>query len=271
MRKIKLLVLIFLCLVLFAFSPSFQWLKSVTVMSVYSAMEARESLLAEKDIDVHIPGGLSTSQRDWYPFVMTFNEYNGFGRSLDRDLRMTVLYNFGAFPFLRSYSDYYSEGSPYYNSFYGAYAVEEASGQAFGYYADGSPNIDEMALVPTYDMRILVLRSIGCSKPIFQYEVTDQRSTQLLGEDGWFVFEADMTVSGPSHTFQKDYQAYIQYGRPPENTFTEDFPIVNMKGRIYAKHNEEKNLTLFFYCIAMNDQVITEWESDIMSATTLTW
>ena len=263
-------VIVAVLLILYVQTPSFQWLKSLTVMAVYSTYEANNSVLKDNGLRVSIPGGLATIEKDWYPFVITFNDDRGFSRYAGRDLRMTVLYNFGYFPFYRSYSSYYDVDSPYYNSFYGAYAVQTEDGSPFGF-PDGDPSIEEMGLVPEYDMKWLVLRSIGNRNPNYDYRVTDFEETELLGEDGWYVFNADMTVDGAMHSYQQDYRAYLQYGRPPIATETiEDFAPISMKGRIYGKYIEEKDLSLYFYCIATSDEVIADWEQEIMAETKVT-
>lgn len=252
-------------ILLYTQTPSFQWLKSIAVMSVYSTYEARNSVLHDEGIQIKIPGGTGTWEQDWYPFVITFNDDRGFSRYMGRDLRMTVLYNFGYFPFWRSWSAYYDTESPYYNSFYGAYAVKVAEGEPFGFPL-GEADVEEMGLVPTFDMERLVLVSIGLRDPVFSYEVTEFKEVVLLEEEGWQLFDADMKVSGAMHTYEKDYRAYIQYGRPPmvEEAFTE-YEVIEMKGRIYGKYYPEEDISLFFYCIATDQDVIDAWETDIMS------
>ncbi len=272
MKLLKKLTIIILITLLFLQTPSFQYVKSLAVMSVYSEYEAYNSVLREEGIKIKIPGGLSTLKNDWFPFVITFNDDRGFSWYTDRDLRMTVLYNFGHFPFYRHYSSYYDPDSPYYNSFYGAYAVKaEDGGDPYGF-PKGIANIDEMGSIPTYDMERLVLISIGNSKPEFSYDVTSFEEVELLGETGWYQFNADMKVSGSQHIYEKDYRAYIQYGRPP--VYDEpiiDYEVIDMKGRIYGKYYQEKDITLFFYCITTDQEQIDLWETQIMAETTMTF
>lgn len=265
MRRLKRLLVVILLIALYTQTPSFQWLKSIAVMSVYSTYEARHSVLHDEGVKIKIPGGLTTMTKDWYPFVITFNDDRGFSRYTGRDLRMTVLYNFAYFPFWRGYSAYYDTSSPYYNSFYGAYAVKTSDGDPFGF-SGGVANVDEMGMVPTFDMERLVLVSIGEPNPEFSYEVTRFEGAELLGQDDWQVFDADMLVSGSMHTYQEDYRAYIQYGRPPaSDEAIIDYEVVPMVGRIYGKYYQEKDMSIFFYCIATSLEVIEEWEETIMA------
>ncbi len=116
-------------LLLFCLSPAANVFYSMAVMGVYSKMNEAESLLASEEIDLSIPGGLSTLRSDWYPFVMTFEANSGFRRFTgDSSLSLTILYNFPAFSLTKGCSRLYDTSSPYYNSFYGAYLVKDTDG-----------------------------------------------------------------------------------------------------------------------------------------------
>ena len=160
-------------LVLFLLSPLSNYPVSLAVMKVYSGMHEKESIMVQKGITLEIPGGSITKEKDWYPFVMTFNDSAGFRRFLAEQpaqtvtgkgdavgqpaqtvtgkgnaagqtsasvgradysaLELAILYNFPAFDLLAGCSRLYDTASPYYNGFYGAYLV---SGQVTE--ADGS-------------------------------------------------------------------------------------------------------------------------------------
>ena len=64
---------ILLLLAGFVLSPFSKLILSLSVMSVYSGMHERQSIMHEKGIELAIPGGSATPEADWYPFVMTFN------------------------------------------------------------------------------------------------------------------------------------------------------------------------------------------------------
>ena len=265
--------IIIILVVILMQTPVYPWAKSIVVMSVYSRYESGYSLLKDKNIQIKIPGGLQTKEKDWYPFVMTFNDDRGFSGFMGEPMRMTVLYNFGHFSPLKGYASYYDIDSPYYNSFYGAYGVSKGSEEAFGF-IDGEVDHEAISKVPEFDMVRLVLESIGSYDNIFEYEVISEEKAELFNEDDWLVIDANIKVNGSMHTYKKDHRAYIQYGKPPkassvvENSI-EDFAVVDMVGRIYAKHYEEKNITLFFYCITREDAVIEAWDIDIMDQTKL--
>lgn len=81
-------------------------------MGVSTAIEQNRSVMSDKGFAIKMKGGLSTQQKDWYPFVMLFND-NGFSRYSGEDARISILYNFGAFK--GSNSIIYDENSPYYS------------------------------------------------------------------------------------------------------------------------------------------------------------
>lgn len=133
--KKKVLAVFTAALIIFIISPFSRYVLSLGVMSVYSGIHERESIMADKGITLEIPGGGETPEADWYPFVMTFSPGESFGRAAgDTSLELTILYNFGAFDLSKGCSRLYDRQSEYYNSFYGAYLVtrkddgNEASG-----------------------------------------------------------------------------------------------------------------------------------------------
>ena len=122
---------ILLLLVSFMLSPFSKYILSLSVMSVYSGMHERQSIMHEKGIELAIPGGSATKETDWYPFVMTFNpSAESFCRFIgEANRELTILYNFPAFDLRRGKgcSRLYDPTSPYYNAFYGAYLVTDAA------------------------------------------------------------------------------------------------------------------------------------------------
>lgn len=127
--KKKLLITGIIAAVIAAFLwlPLSNYPISLAVMKVYSGIHQKDSIMAKKGISLEIPGGDSTKEKDWYPFVMTFNASESFRRFIGEadgaDLDLTILYNFPAFDVLKGCSTLYNPNSPYYNSFYGAYMV----------------------------------------------------------------------------------------------------------------------------------------------------
>lgn len=256
--------------ILFVISPFFQYAKSIVIMSFYSKYEESYSLLEKEKIEIELPGGLSTRVKDWYPLVMTFNIDQGFSSYSGKDVQLSILYNFGAFEYLKGASTYYDANSQYFNAFYGAY-VAKGMDFVFGYNRDGTPNYEEMAQVPEYDMKILVLNSMGNDQPLFQFDIdSTYKMDAFLGYEGWDVIEATITTNSPMHKSENSYQAYIQYGKPPKAYYNgEDFPQVQVKGKIYARYFEEKGCSIFLYVIAPNEDSVQQCDRDFLQKTTI--
>lgn len=270
-RKVKLVFGVVIIVVIF-FGLFFRFFKSVTLMSLSSAYENKHSVLNEENINIKMPGGTSTPNKDWYPFVMTFNSSKGFSNYIGKEAKLSILYNFGAFDFTTGASTFYDSSSSYFNAFYGAYVVK-GKDFSYGYYEDGSPNYEEMCNIAKYDMTELVLNSLGCMKPTFDMQIEEGYSMDtLIGYENWEVIEGNLITNSPVHKEKDNLKAYIQYGPPPKQLYEgEDFPLVKMKGRFYAKYFEESGCSVFFYAIASNTKILEEWEENILQNTKLSF
>lgn len=266
-KKFWIVIIILLILILF---PS---ILSVSVMSVYSHSLKKDSIMADKQFSVDIPGGLSTLQSDWFPFVMTFPDNEGFQDFMgDENLSLTILYNFPAFSALKGCSRIYDTDSCYYNSFYGAYLVSDASGDTYGFSADGSIIESEVTAVPEFDFYWLVLEDFGLSQEdfVFDCNVTDIKEDVHYAEsDGWTRIDSNLKVSGMAHEYKKNVTSYLQYGRPHFDV-TKDFAPVDMKGRIYAKYFPDYDTSIFLYIIAREENVLNDCDENILSGSRIT-
>ncbi len=268
---------ILVLLLLFCLSPFSRVFYSMTVMSVYSKMNVKTSLLHSEDITLSIPGGLSTLRSDWYPFVMTFEANSGFRRFTgDSSLDLTILYNFPAFSLLKGCSRLYDTDSPYYNSFYGAYLVKDTDGGIYGFtrQSDGTlyPDASAVAEVPKYDFWQLVLSEFGLTRAnaVFDWNITEiSEPLSYAGENGFYRIDATLTVNGSSHEYNGFTQSYLQYGKPNFPT-TAPLAPVPMYGRLYGKYLEDKQVSLFFYIVATNKEVLEECDKKILSESTFT-
>lgn len=262
------LMIVLLSIFLFLLTPAAVYVRSLLVMSVYSHTMKKESLMNEKKFDIYIPGGLTTWKTDWYPFVMTFVDNEGFQNYMgNENLSLTILYNFPAFSLLNGCSRLFDEKSPYFNSFYGAYLVSDSSGKTFGFRSDGSINEKELTAVPSFDFYWLVLQDFGLSKEdfVFDCQITElKEDVSYSGFDGWMRIDSDITVNNTCHTARPNVMSYLQYGRPNYQTSSE-FAAIPMKGRIYARYFSEWNTSIFYYIIAADEEVLDECDDKILS------
>ncbi|NDL68665.1 hypothetical protein [Anaerotalea alkaliphila] len=257
-----------LLLLLFLSGPLFPYARSLAVMGVYSGQHSRESFLAEEGIRLEIPGGLATPGRDWHPLVMTFNDDLGFSRYVGKDVRLSILYNFGAFDLGRGASSWYNPESPYYGGFYGAYAIREGEVPREGRREHLLRRIREATL---YDMKHLVLESIGCREPVMEISVEEVREVpSYAGVPDWEQADVTLKVNGPIHRADGDHLAYLQYGKPPKAWYRgEDFPLVALEGLVYFKYFEKEELLVAFYAVGANREVLERTDRKILSQSIL--
>ncbi len=244
-------------------------------MFFYSKIQEEESLLNKYDINLKIPGGLSTKNKDWYPFVMIFNDDTGFSEILDRKAALTILYNFGYFKLKDGASTYYDPSSRYFSSFYGGYLVKNSdnSNTPFGFYGDGQINLEEISLVPKYDQEELVLSSLGCLRKDMRFDVSIdsiEYDISYINHGNWVKIDSTIITNSPVHMYRKSQRAYIQYGEPIDRYYTgNDFPLITLRGRTYVKYLKEYDLSLFLYVLAPTMDAIEECDKNILSKTML--
>ena len=277
--KKKVFMALAAALIIFILSPLSRYVLSLGVMSVYSGIHERNSIMAERGIELEIPGGGATSEKDWYPFVVTFNPGSSFGRAAgDSSLRLTILYNFGAFDLARGCSSLYDRESEYYNSFYGAYLVTHTDGNSmdadgkatpFGFDAEGHIVPEQTAIVPKFDFQQLVLGDFGIKTYEQVFEWTADKVTenvQYLGYEGWSCVDAALLVNGAAHIKDGFRQSYLQYGSPGYEVNEEnEFAPVAMRGRVYGKYFEECDTSVFFYILTPNQSTLERCDQNILS------
>lgn len=258
-------------IIFFIMTPLFDFIKSYTVMFIYNLYEKNNSLLEKDNIRLTMPGGLVTKEKDWFPFVMTFNDNEGFSSFLGRDVELTILYNFGAFEMLKGSSLLYKKSSDYYSSFYGAYIIKEQDEKKFGFDNDGMINIKEISQVPKYDYKYLVLKGLGCDNVYVDFKINNiNLIDEYIGYSEWYKIDAKIKTNSPIHKKVEDHISYIQYGEPPEEYYEGvDFPINDLVGRLYVRYFDELNSTIIFYVIAPNKKTIEKCDKKFLAKTSI--
>ncbi len=262
-QLIRLSIVIIL-IVGFLFTPFYQVVKSYAVMSVYSKIHDNASFMKKEGIRIKMPGGLSTFKKDYFPFVMTYDTTEEFSRYLDTDVDLVVLYNFGAMEWLKGSSLMYNEDSPYYSGFYGAYVARYNDiERQYGEKENGDIDIEEIMEVTNFDLKVLVMRSIGNKTPHIDYKVVNEDKPYTRTIDGldFKVYDAELYMDGMNHEYSRDYTAYIQYGKPPKSKEPiESFKKMNGYGRIYVYFDYDTSVSYFFYIIGPTKETIEETE-----------
>ena len=251
--------------ILFAAAVPIIWffpaLLSYGVMSVYSATHHNTSVMKQNGFDIKM-----VSAEGWYPFVLTFNA-DGFSAWSGIQADMSILYCFGAFDNGARTSTLYDPQSRFYSAFYGAYAIKTYEG-VYGF-SDQALDIDEVITAVRYDYTQLVMRNFGCISPVFsvkEYSVYDDISH--AGSDGWTRIDALMTLNAAAHAYEENKNAYIQYGRPPRYE-GEDFPVIEMAGRVYAKFFDEYGCTVMLYVMAPDWLTVDECDAQVLAGTVI--
>ncbi len=232
-------------------------------MRVYSAQQKKNSLLADEGISLSIPGG-----KGWYPFVMTFHDESGFADWCGEDAELTVLYNFPAYPHWYSRSSaLYDPSSPRYNSFYGAYLVRREDGEPYGFSENGAADAGEIALVPEYDFRWLVLSDFGLTEDDWRFDWSvyeEEDNAEYLSIPGWTRLRAHLTVNGAYHEADGYARSYLQYGKPPTIEGETPFQPVAMEGLLYGRYFPECGISVFFYCVAAEKEIVEQTDRELL-------
>ncbi|SHE31459.1 hypothetical protein [Alkalibacter saccharofermentans] len=242
----------------------FAFIRSLFVMGVYSFQQNRESLFVKENIDVIIPGGLSTREKDWYPFVITYND-SDISKILKTDAEMSIRYNFGAFE--NGSSLLYDSQSKYFNSFYGCYIIKGKDTPMILHDQKGEWDIERIKMIPAYDLEVLVLKSLGAQNPVAEFIVKKETpGMEVAGYDDWTVFDAEIVSNSPEHHKREFKRAYLQYGSP-KNYLGKDFPAVESYGRMYGRYFNEKELYVLIFVISTDIHTVYRTDSNFLSKT----
>jgi len=270
-KKVFLIcVFLFLAAVVFLSAYFYYPLRSYIIMAAYSAYNDMESVMHEQGFSVLIPGGTFSREKDWYPFVNIYNCGDGFSSYMDKNVDVTVLYNFGAFDTPVS-SSIYNPDSDGFAAFYGAYVVKtnDENDIPYGFSADGEVNLKEIIALPEYDYRCLVLSAFGCRDVVFEGTAPKMVAAETYaGYPGWTVFQSDIKTSSPAHSYAGDRLPYIQYGIPPEPD-APDFYTIRMKGRMYVRYFPEYESTVVLYILGKSEKTIDACDQKILGATVI--
>lgn len=268
-KKKRLIISLIITALLFIFiiSPLFPYVRSLAVMSVYSRLCAKNSLMESENFSLNIPSG-----EGWYPFVMTFTADSAFSAYTNNPgTKLTILYNFPAFSLRKGCSMLFDKASPYYSSFYGAYLIQCPDGAPFAFSPDTLElDSDSVAEVARFDFFSLVLGDFGLSdaKQVFDYSVSSRKTDfTFAGIGGWTRITSDIAVNGAAHKKEGFVSSYLQYG-PPNFPVDADFLPVIMKGIVYGKYFEEWNTSVFFYVMSPSEEICKECERTILSKST---
>ncbi|ADY56717.1 hypothetical protein Sgly_2432 [Syntrophobotulus glycolicus DSM 8271] len=273
-KRIMIIILLFIftITILFIQAPAYAQARSYMIMFLLDKYEGYTSVMAENKIDLNIPDGRSTGQRDWYRLMNIHNDEKGISNFTGRNLSLSVLYTFGGFKWYQSSSDFFIPESPLYNSFYGGYVIKDKDGGRFGFDDAGELVLKDIMAVPEYDYKYLVLKSLDCTedKMVMKNDkITVTKDIEYIGEENWTKIDTIMVVNSPTHKYRAGKRAYIQYGVPVKREGQKDFGLMTMHGRIYAKYFDEYQATIFLYVMTPEQSTLEKTDRDYLSKTTI--
>lgn len=240
-------------------------LRSYLIMLPVSKYHQQTGLF--RHIPLRIPSGSVDGDR-YYPISLYYNAGEGFARYANREVNVSILYNFGGFRFGKPYAGYFNPEAATFASFYGAYAVGGADPV---FPSDGEIDLDFLALIPEYDQKYLVMPSIGLPprNTVFEHRPQFVRENiTYIGYPGWVQVDSIVTTNSPSHNYQSRQRGYLQYGVPRGLPVGEDYTVADFYGRAYARYFAAYDTTLILYIIARDEVVAEAIDRDILSQTT---
>ena len=269
-KKRKLRCCISAVCILLALMLCVPFSRSLLVMGVYSGIQKRGSLLDTEGIDLKIPGGLTTRETDWYPFVMPFSADEAYGGYIgEPKARLTILYNFPAFSMKSGCSRLFDPDSQYYNGFYGAYLVRDSSNTAL---REGEIDEERLEKIVAYDYFHLVLEDFGLKKAEERLSINignREKDVSYLGYTGWERLTAEFTINGAAHNRRAGVTSYLQYGAPRFGWIQEEFALVTMQGIVYGRYFSEQDVGIYLYVMAQKQEICETCDQQILSKSSL--
>ncbi|NLB40962.1 MAG: hypothetical protein GX815_01625 [Clostridiales bacterium] len=117
----------------------------------------------------------------------------------------------------------------------------------------------------------MVLPTLGCplDQRVFEEKISDiEYNVEYVGYDDWVRVDSDIKTNSPAHESKGFQQGYLQFGKPMGNLdYSEDFPIIDLKGRVYVRYFKEFQATIVLYIMAPSWKTVNECDIDILSKT----
>lgn len=254
---------IMIVLILFLFLPNFAYLRSDLALMIQRRSFEKESVFHQNGLEFNIPTGDKEQKNGWCEKMKLYHPGHLFF-SGDNKGQISILYNFGKFK--KGRSTFYDAQSDYFNGHYGVYAIDLAD-KKFGWQDDGRIDTKAISDLVAYDHLDLVLDSLGCppSKRFFESDIIAIKENQKFsGFSDWVEIDAVIETNAPLHQQKKYLLGYLQYGPPSPDYQGEDFPLVQMKGRLFMRYDETRDLTVIYFVMARGEKLIEETSEEYL-------
>jgi hypothetical protein len=217
---------------------------------------------------VTIPGSLPATTR----FEVTANDLH-----LPTDIELC--WTIGDYPGEKDYSAYYDPHSPWYNVFFGSYAMRsyKPDGTAWGYTLSGEANFDEFFEIPKIDYNNFVAGQFHCPPEKMCFEVL-KKEVSSTKVDGWDFAQFDATIPSGLHNAARTLgnpESYVVYGVPNNELLEhhEEFEKIYMHGEMYMRRVKSLNpekvsqpLTVAFGVACQQNGPAQDLRAQIMTA-----
>jgi hypothetical protein len=262
------LLLLTLAFAIFRQTPYYFHGRSYVVLKAANLADSVSAVRRKDKLCVRLPDGRSTPETDWSPQVSVFRPGENFAAYMGHEVDLTILYNFGAFAWGNSFSSALDPNSPYYSACYGAYIVKDPQGP-FGFTAEGEADPRMLALITSYDLSDLVLRSLGCTNRVtvndfLSGDYAAEKNVAFAGLSGWIRMDCVFAGRGFWHSYQQNQWGYLQLGIPPEGD-GEDFPLLTLYGRVYMRYLDDHGVTLYLYVVTADRQTLEDCDRRFLS------
>jgi len=137
-------------------------------------------------------------------------------------------------------SSYYDPASPWYNTFYGAYAFRswKPDGAAWGYDPQGAPQFADVARIAEVDYDFLTAAQFGCPPKLMCFDVENA----IVGKpnQGWDPIDVFARIPSGLHdptAFPANPGNYVAFGVPDEGFYKgrQSYEPVEMRGEFFMR------------------------------------
>lgn len=116
-----------------------------------------------------------------------------------------------------------------------------------------------------YDMIDLALPASGLNQDQGIFEISQQElrvQDLVISSYAFAAYESSVLTNGTDHGVTKFLPQNLFFGTPPGPST--NYPLTEMKGKIYSHYFAEKDLNLAFYALTTSEAVLKEFETSIL-------
>lgn len=252
------LLLLFLAALIFSFGPYFARDRALLLIRIYDRYQEKHSIQEDIGLELDFP----LDEMDLFPILVTYND-EGLARYFGKSIKFTVEYTFADFNHGESYSQIYDKNDPLYNAYIGSYSLA-----GFG----EKLSERDLMLISEYDMLHLALPAVGLSSMEGTFDILEHENKMQdlsISSYPFSTYESTVLTNGPEHHGGEFVPGDLLFGSSPETV--KNYPLIEMKGKIYQHYFAEQDLNLIFYTLGTTDDIIREFEEKVINHILITF